>query len=126
MKRVAKTGAPYGAGRAARALWVYSVENKIHRGYLPFFLLERTERGSQVKPLRFVPTAGGAQQSRGLDPTPSALLYCFQLGKIGLKNGTPRRYPDKTPETSILLGCLNDQHSFMSPRTSARTCTQIA
>ena len=32
----------------------------------------------------------GAQRTRGLDPAPSPLLCCFQLGKNGMKKWEPR------------------------------------
>jgi len=82
MKRVAKAGAPYGAGgaaRAARALWVYLLKIESSRGTLPFFPLEYTERGSQVKPLLLVPTASAARNKRvGLTRLP--LSSCVASG----------------------------------------------
>jgi len=64
---------------AMLGLSVYSVENKIQQGTLPFLLLESTKRGSQVKPLRFVPTASAARNKRaGLSQLPlrSCLPSC--------------------------------------------------
>jgi hypothetical protein len=41
--------------------------------------LEYKERENRLKALRFAPM--NAQKTRRLDPPPSALLSCFQLGK---------------------------------------------
>ena len=55
----------------------------------PFFRGECTERGRPVKALRYAPTAGAAQKTRGLDWPPSPLL-CVSSYRKNVKNNGSR------------------------------------
>lgn len=59
----------------------------------------------QASPLRS-DRVGGAQQTRGLDPTPSPLLCCCRLGKMRMKDGTPGCQPKELLSLTSSLGCL--------------------
>jgi hypothetical protein len=55
----------------------------------PIFRGECTERGRPVKALRYAPTAGAAQKTRGLDLPPSPLL-CVSSYRKNVKNNGSR------------------------------------